>query len=464
MDNTAADTVDLNKEREEGADTALPKQTYAAAVLLSPDAHAGDDSRSSQKQEQQQRVEYYSDEYTEDSVFSDSNYGDEDDEEEEDDEEDREVARTDTLALDARLSSGASTPNGNSTRAAVAALAPVHRFVSHTPWGTSTGRLTRDQRHKGRLWEDPNAAAAAEAGKGGDMAGEQFPTFVDNDVAGASEQLSSREQIAQLTQQLHSQQQRLHHMHAQMQQGAPPPPPPPPVIASNETRVVTIAQFVKSVSRLLRIGFPSAGCTEARLVAALVAILGVRTALDVWFSNFNARSVHAVVTYDRRALLRRLLPEYVGMMVPMAAVNQAIKWAISSLTIALRVRLGRYAHERYVDGITAVTWKQMQGSSGAMAAGGMERPDWLLTVQIHRFADMVPRLMADVVKPTIDWFVFSRLLSRSVGRRGSLAMVGYIVAAAGVIRLSSPPQGKHAGRLAMLEEKYRGVYARVSSI
>ncbi|KAJ1837790.1 hypothetical protein LPJ70_005715 [Coemansia sp. RSA 2708] len=229
------------------------------------------------------------------------------------------------------------------------------------------------------------------------------------------------------------------------------------------TRIVTIAQFIKSVSRLLGIGFPSIGCTEARLTAALIAVLGVRTGLDVWFSNFNARIVRAVVTYDRATLLRRLLPEYLGMMLPMAAVNQAIKWVISSLTIALRVRLGRYAHERYVDGITNITWNQLhhQGFSGSTPAS--ERPDWLLTVQIHRFAEMLPRLLADVVKPTIDWFVFSRLLSRVIGRKGSLTMVLYVVLANVVIRLSSPPTGKHASHLAQLEEKYRGVYARISS-
>ncbi|KAI9504755.1 ABC transporter transmembrane region 2-domain-containing protein [Coemansia spiralis] len=151
------------------------------------------------------------------------------------------------------------------------------------------------------------------------------------------------------------------------------------------------------------------------------------------------------------------------MMLPMAAVNQAIKWVISSLTIALRVRLGRYAHERYVDGITNITWNQIHrhGPNGSTPA--YERPDWLLTVQIHRFADMFPRLLADVIKPTFDWFVFTRLLSRFIGRKGSITMVLYVVLANIIIRLSSPPTGKHASRLAQLEEKYRGVYARISS-
>ncbi|KAJ2694784.1 hypothetical protein H4218_005463 [Coemansia sp. IMI 209128] len=484
---------------------AAPDKTYAAAVASSSQAADVHDSEANDRQ--REGTEGYSDEYTEDSVFSDSIY-DENDDESSGDDAGLGGALPGTLSYDSRLSSGATSPNlaaaRNPTRAAEA-LGAAHRFVSHTPWGTATGRLTRDQRHRGRLWDDPNAEPAET--KDEYAAGERFPTSVDNDRASAGDGVagarmgsdhageSSREQIVRLTHQLHYQQQRLQQMQAQMrQQQARAAEQVVNVVSvaqgtkgygelrqqmqreqrlhqdaiegklAEGPRIVTIAQFAKSVARLLRIGFPSAGCTEARLAAALVAVLGVRTALDVWFSNFNARSVRAVVTHDRATLLRRLLPEYLGMMLPMAAVNQAIKWAISSLTIALRVRLGRYAHERYVDGITNITWSQIhrQGPSGSMPA--YERPDWLLTVQIHRFADMFPRLLADVVKPTMDWFVFSRLLSRYIGRRGSLAMVGYVVLASAVIRLSSPPTGTHAGRVAQLEEKYRGVYARVSAI
>ncbi|KAJ1826829.1 hypothetical protein LPJ73_008914, partial [Coemansia sp. RSA 2703] len=216
--------------------------------------------------------------------------------------------------------------------------------------------------------------------------------------------------------------------------------------------------FLGSLSRLVGIGFPGVRSTESLLAAALVGVLGLRTALDVWFARFNARCVRAVVSYDRRTLVR-LLGEYVGMAVPMAAVNQAIKWVMSSLTIALRVRLGRYAHARYVEGVTNITWSQ-RNRQGATTS---ERPDWLVTVQLHRFADMLPRLVADVVKPAVDWVVFSRLLSRVIGRTGSLAMVAYVVVANVVIRMTSPPAGMHAARLAALEDAYRGVCGGISS-
>ncbi|KAI8325176.1 hypothetical protein GQ54DRAFT_283522 [Martensiomyces pterosporus] len=498
----------------------------------------------------------YSDEYTEDSVFSDSNYSRGSGSENDDDEQERQTSDANrrswlqssedpsVAVFDTHFSSGTTSPNPvdalNATRA-TNALAPSHRFESHTPWGTSTGRLTRARRDKGRLWDDPNTVTAANE----DFAGPQFaqqrlpgqygqlqqPHHHDATQASASmpharahanpqapnpyqgSALASGAGASQaynaarangidsssnsLTLQQQRQYQQLLQMQQQQQKQAAPANQVVNVVSVQQgtknytqlqqqmlreqqlqqdtidgkllqgrraPRIVTIAQFIKSVSRLLGIGFPSATCTEARLTVALVAVLGVRTGLDVWFANFNARVVRAVVTYDRMTLLRRLLPEYLAMIVPMAAVNQTIKWVISSLTIALRVRLGRYAHERYVDGITNITWNQLhrQGPDGSTPA--YERPDWLLTVQIHRFADMFPRLIADVVKPTFDWFVFSRLLSRFISRSGSLTMVLYVVLANVIIRLSSPPVGKNASRLAQLEEKYRGVYARISSI
>ncbi|KAJ2718598.1 hypothetical protein GGI07_005681, partial [Coemansia sp. Benny D115] len=444
-----------------------------------------------------------------------------------------------SAVFDTHFSSGATSPSHNDAIHATRttdALAPVHRFVSHTPWGSSTGRLTRGQRDKGRLWDDPHMAVGSEKMQRAEEAEEEaygrsgLPMFDEQHAratsagsavahsalsppqnsAGSYAQAgshnpngshihgSSSEAYPRGMSQYDLQQQQQQQYQSSWPSGANAHPSQVVNVVSvqqgtkgynqlqqqmqreqklqqdtiegkllqgqNAPRIVTIAQFIKSVSRLLGIGFPSAGCTEARLTVALVAVLGVRTGLDVWFSNFNARTVRAVVTYDRATLLRRLLPEYLAMTLPMAAVNQAIKWVISSLTIALRVRLGRYAHERYVDGITNITWSQLhhQGPNGSTPA--FERPDWLLTVQIHRFADMLPRLIADVVKPTMDWFVFSRLLSRVIGRKGSITMVLYVVLANIIIRISSPPTGKHASRLAQLEEKYRGVYARVSSI
>ncbi|KAJ1796129.1 hypothetical protein LPJ59_003937 [Coemansia sp. RSA 2399] len=427
------------------------------------------------------------------------------------------VAPSSSAAFDTHFSSGTTSPNPldtlNTTRAANA-LGTAHRFVSQTPWGISTGRLTRDQRHKMQLWDDPNAsvssAAAAAASASASAPAKDDPSHPSNVYLSAYTQpngltnggTSSQHYSSQ--QQLHYQQQQQALLQMQQQQKSLQAQPSNSLanqvvnVVSVEQgtkgysqlqdqmqreqrlqqdtmegklvqdqrapRIVTIAQFIKSVSRLLGIGFPSAGCTEARLTVALMAVLGVRTGLDVWFSNFNARCVRAVVTYDRATLLRKLLPEYLGMMLPMAAINQAIKWVISSLTIALRVRLGRYAHERYVDGITNITWNQLhhRGPDGSTPA--YERPDWLLTVQIHRFADMFPRLLADVIKPTFDWFVFTRLLSKFIGRKGSITMVLYVVLANIVIRVSSPPTGKHAGQLAQLEEKYRGVYERISKI
>ncbi|KAJ2715069.1 hypothetical protein H4R19_001406 [Coemansia spiralis] len=445
--------------RDSAAAAAPGTKSYAAAVAAAgaesaaDDSHAprpgsGDEADADGKEgdggeygaysADEYTEDNYTDEYNDEPAFSDSNY----------DESNYSADSGDEDGEDARMpSSPGRAPLA--AEQAVDALAPPHRFVSHTPWGTSTGRLTRDQRHRAPLLDDPAAATNGQPTPGAlQQPQDNGPVVNMVPVQEGTESYTQLQQQIQRERQL-QQQDTLDAKQPQSLRGR---------------RIVTIAQFIKSVSRLVSIGYPRILCTESCLTAALVAVLGARTGLDVWFANFNARTVHAVVTYDRGLLLSRLLPEYLAMLLPMAAVNQAIKWVIASLTIALRVRLGRYAHARYVDGITNITWSQLhrQGAGGG-ATPAYERPDWLLTVQIHRFADMLPRLVADVVKPTMDWCVFSRLLSRVIGRRGSLTMVLYVVLANVVIRLCSPPTGQHAGFLAQLEEKYRSVYARVSS-
>ncbi|KAJ2500514.1 hypothetical protein GGH96_002662 [Coemansia sp. RSA 1972] len=394
-------------------------ETTDTPVADTPAADTTDSEMESDSQTSEQTSDYTStDEYDDTDAYTESVFSD------------NEGAEVDLLEPEANREADAGAE----------ALAPAHRFVSQTPWGAATGRLTRGQRQKERLWDAPPAPRSSEHEAHASSA-------IVHDASDSHSQtsLSRQQQLQRVQQEMHRR---------QMQ------PSTIPGTLTQGTRIVTIAQFIKSLSRLLGIGIPGVRSTEARLAAALVAILGIRTCLDVWFANFNARIVRAVVTYDRSTLLRRLLPEYLLMMLPMSVVNQAIKWTISSLTIAMRVRLAHFAHSRYVDGITNITWNQLHHHGPPPAN---ERPDWLLTVQIHRFADMVPRLLADVVKPTLDWFVFSRLLSRFIGRRGSLTMVAYVIIANVVIRMASPAPGTHAAQLSMLEEKYQNVYARISS-
>ncbi|KAJ2241160.1 hypothetical protein IW137_005172, partial [Coemansia sp. RSA 1287] len=153
------------------------------------------------------------------------------------------------------------------------ALAPAHRFVSQTPWGAATGRLTRDQRQKERLWDAPPVPRSSEH----ETQGPGLKTSaIVHDASDSHSQasLSRQQQLQRVQQEMYRK---------QMQPNTIP-----------GTRIVTIAQFIKSLSRLLGIGIPGVRSTEARLAAALVAILGIRTCLDVWFANFNARIVRAV--------------------------------------------------------------------------------------------------------------------------------------------------------------------------
>ncbi|KAJ2400600.1 hypothetical protein GGI23_001932, partial [Coemansia sp. RSA 2559] len=252
-----------------------------------------------------------------------------------------------SAAFDTHFSSGTTSPNPldtlNTTRTANA-LGTAHRFVSQTPWGISTGRLTRDQRHKMQLWDDPSAsvsAAAVAASASASAPAKDDPSHPSNVYLSAYTQpnklanggTSSQHYSSQ--QQLHHQQQQallqMQQQQQQQQQQQKSLQAQPSNSLANQVvnvvsveqgtkgysqlqdqmqqerrlqqdtmesklvqdqrgpRIVTIAQFIKSVSRLLGIGFPSAGCTEARLTVALMAVLGVRTGLDVWFSNFNAR-------------------------------------------------------------------------------------------------------------------------------------------------------------------------------
>ncbi|KAJ1674825.1 hypothetical protein EV182_002488 [Spiromyces aspiralis] len=262
------------------------------------------------------------------------------------------------------------------------------------------------------------------------------------------------------------------------------PGTPTSALPARASRVIHFADFVRSFIRLLRIAVPGLRSKESLLFMLLSAALGLRTFLDVWFSRFNARVVSAIVVCDRSRLMRRLLPEYMLMMLPLAVVNQGIKWILDLLSTSIRIRLSRKAYQYYeansssaaatcsrqhsrpastafsTDTVhtSATLLGNSSGDSGTAAnsteqvratlrhEAQLARTSWLLSLQIHRFSQMLPRVFSDFAKPIADIFVFSRLLSSITGSKGPGVMASYLALASMLSSLISPPVSKYLAK------------------
>ncbi|KAG8888692.1 hypothetical protein FRB98_007058 [Tulasnella sp. 332] len=93
--------------------------------------------------------------------------------------------------------------------------------------------------------------------------------------------------------------------------------------------------------------------------------------------------------------------------------------------------------------------------------GGLDAVDQYVTTDIAAFCDSLSALYGNLMKPTLDMFIFTAQLSRSLGFFGTVMLFGNYFATASILRAVTPAFGRLAAVEARLEGEYRAGVARV---
>lgn len=91
---------------------------------------------------------------------------------------------------------------------------------------------------------------------------------------------------------------------------------------------------------------------------------------------------------------------------PMSITNNCLKMNIAALSLAIRSRLTKYAHEQYFKGITFYKVSNIDNR--------INNADQLLTQDIDKFSDTMSRLYSDTLKPIVDILLFAMKLSQAM--------------------------------------------------
>ncbi|KAJ3088108.1 ATP-binding cassette sub- D member 3, partial [Quaeritorhiza haematococci] len=192
---------------------------------------------------------------------------------------------------------------------------------------------------------------------------------------------------------------------------------------------------------------------EVGLLASLAGILVVRTWLDIWFSGFNGMVVKSIVSRDRKTFMYLVIQTFGLMMWPMSITNNSLKMNIAALSLAIRNRLTKYAHEQYFKGITFYKVANIDNR--------VNNADQLLTQDIDKFSDTLSHLYSDTLKPVVDIVLFAIKLSQAIGREAPLVIIAYFFSTAVALRTFSPPFGKYTAQEQKLEGEFRFTHSRI---
>ncbi|KAL5498627.1 PXA1 [Sanghuangporus vaninii] len=223
----------------------------------------------------------------------------------------------------------------------------------------------------------------------------------------------------------------------------------PPSHKPNVDRV-----FLKQLRAILHIAFPSLTSREALIVLLHSFFLVMRTVLSVGVARLDGRIVRDLVSGNGRGFLRGLGWWFL-FAIPSTYTNSMLRHLQSKLALRLRTRLTRYTHDLYLSSAPALRYYRIS------QPGGLEGVDQYITSDIAAFCDSISMLYGNVMKPTLDMFIFTAQLARSLGARGTvLLFVNYYVTV-GILRAVTPAFGRLAAVEAMLEGEYRAGMARV---
>lgn len=217
-------------------------------------------------------------------------------------------------------------------------------------------------------------------------------------------------------------------------------------------------EFVKQLTKLLKIMIPKPLCYETSLLCVHTICLISRTFLSIYVAALEGAIVKYIVRKDVRQFAIVLL-KWFGIAIPATFVNSMIRFLESKLSLAFRTRLVRHSYRLY--------FKNQNYYRVSNLDGRIENADHRLTEDISVFASSVAHLYSSLIKPCFDLILIGFALLRSSQKMKSNVFSGPILSitvislTAHIMRVVSPKFGQLVSEEANRYGYLRHIHSRI---
>ena len=177
-----------------------------------------------------------------------------------------------------------------------------------------------------------------------------------------------------------------------------------------------------------------------------------RTYCDLWMIRASTAIESAIISRNRRNFASSLTTFVAGFL-PIAVVNNLLKYGLMEMVLRFRKRLTEHLYTQYMNGNT---FYQISNTDNRIS-----NPDQLLTQDVERFTSSVVELYSNVSKPLLDMFVYTYKLSHTIGMQGPGTMLGYLAMSGVVLTWLRRPIGRFTVSEQQIEGEYRYVNSRL---
>lgn len=210
--------------------------------------------------------------------------------------------------------------------------------------------------------------------------------------------------------------------------------------------------FVNRVWRLLKIMCPGMATAEFAYAIAVALLLLARTWADVWMMQNRTQIEAKIITGNYKSFLNHL-GGFVMAMVPVAIVNNMLKYCLTELNMRFRTRLTKHLIKEYLSGYTYYKISNIDNR--------IENADQLITQDVEKFCTSITELYSNLSKPLLDMALYSVRLTQSIGFQGPSTMLGYLALSGVALTWLRKPVGRFTVQEQMLEGEYRFTNSRL---
>jgi len=217
------------------------------------------------------------------------------------------------------------------------------------------------------------------------------------------------------------------------------------------TRKVAVdGVFLQRINKLLKIVIPSPLSKEAGYIVLVAVMMLVRTYCDLWMIQSTTFIERIIISRDGSKFFYHLFWFFISL-IPIALVNNLLKYGLWSMTLSFRTRLTNYLLKEYLKGFTYYKISNLDNR--------ISNADQLLTQDVEKFSESVSELYSNLSKPLLDIIIYARKLSGAIGIQGPSSMLGYLAFSGVFLTWLRRPTGRYT----ILEQRLEGEYRFVNS-
>lgn len=212
-------------------------------------------------------------------------------------------------------------------------------------------------------------------------------------------------------------------------------------------------EFVARLRHVLRTGMPSIWCRETFTAALLALTLISRTAMTVWINSVIGAFVHTMCARDWIGV-RNTIIKFSLVAIPATVMNAALRLLTQALKSNIREKISLEVHQLYLKNMNYYKVNKVGSRC-------LENADQLIAEDIEKFSDVLAEIYSNLLKPIVDFILFSVQLRLMLGTRGPVTMMFWFSFASWVSSIVLPSFGRLAVQSQKLEGSFRARHVRV---